>query len=101
MEKIFFICMEADLLIYLRHHMELMHKLNKQTRESLFKKVGLTYEQMQRMGAEEIDAFIEKRMGKKLTFGTSLKNLINRGSVYLFSKHLYPMSEVDRRLAKI
>lgn len=50
-----------------------MHKLNKQTQKALFKKVGLTYGQMQQMDAEEIDAFIEKRIGRKLAFGTSLK----------------------------
>lgn len=78
-----------------------MHKLNKQTQASLFRKVGLTYEQIQRMDAEEVDAFIERRIGKKLTFGTSFKNRVNRGSVYLFSKHLLPISEVDKKLAEI
>ncbi|MED9799904.1 MAG: hypothetical protein UFJ02_00480 [Prevotella sp.] len=78
-----------------------MHKLNKQTQKALFKKVGLTYGQMQRMDAEEIDAFIEKRIGRKLAFGTSLKNMVNRGSVYLYSKRLLPLSKVDKRLAKI
>lgn len=78
-----------------------MHKLNKQTQKSLFRKVGLTYEQMLQMDAEEIDAFIEKRIGKKLALGVSLKNMVNRGSVYLFSKRLLSISEVDKRLAQI
>lgn len=78
-----------------------MHKLNKQTQKALFKKVGLTYGQMQRMDAEEIDAFIEKHIGRKLAFAPSLKNMVNRGSVYLYSKRLLPLSEVDKRLAKI
>lgn len=78
-----------------------MHKLNQQTRESLYRKVGLTYEQMQNMSAEEIDAFIEKRMGKKLTPALSRKGFVNRGSVYLFFKRLLPLSLVDTRLSKI
>lgn len=78
-----------------------MHILNKLTQEALFRKIGLTYEQMQKMDAEEIDAFIEKRIGSKLKYGFSLKNIINRGSVYLFSKRLRSLSEVDKQLAKI
>jgi len=77
------------------------HHLNEQTRISLYRKVGLTYEQMQQMNAEEIDAFIEKRMGKKLTFACSMKNFVNRGSVYLFFKRLMPQSYIDKRLSKI
>ena len=78
-----------------------MHILNKLTQEALFRKIGLTYEQMQKMDAEEIDAFIEKRIGSKLKYDFSLKNIINRGSVYLFSKRLRSLSEVDKQLAKI
>lgn len=78
-----------------------MHILNKHTQEALFRKTGLTYEQMQNMDAEEIDAFIEKRIGSKLTYGFSLKGMINRGSVYLFSKRLRPLSDIDKQLAKI
>lgn len=78
-----------------------MHKLNRQTQESLYRKVGLTYEQMQHMSAEEIDAFIEKRIGKKLSFAFSIRSFINRGSVYLFLRRLLPLSHVDSRLAKI
>ena len=78
-----------------------MHILNKLTQEALFRKIGLTYEQMQKMDAEEIDAFIEKRIGSKLKYGFSLKIIIKRGSVYLFSKRLRSLSEVDKQLAKI
>lgn len=79
----------------------MMHRLNKKTQTSLCRKVGLTYEQMQNMNAEEIDAFIEKRLGKKLTPSFSMKNIVNRGSVYLFFKRLMPISYVDQRLARI
>lgn len=77
------------------------HRLNEQTRISLYRKVGLTYEQMQQMNAEEIDAFIERRMGKKLTPACSLKNFVNRGSVYLFFKRLMPQSYIDKQLSRI
>lgn len=79
----------------------MMHRLNEQTRVSLYRKVGLTYEQMQQMNAEEIDAFIEKRMGKKLTPAYSLKNFVNRGSVYIFFKRLMPQSYIDKHLSRI
>lgn len=78
-----------------------MHRLNKQTQISLCRKVGLTYGQMQQMSAEEIDAFIEKRIGKKLTPSFAMKNLVNRGSVYLFFKRLMSNSYIDKYLAKI
>ena len=78
-----------------------MHRLNKQTQISLYRKVGLTYGQMQQMSAEEIDAFIEKRIGKKLTPSFAMKNLVNRGSVYLFFKRLMSNSYIDKYLAKI
>lgn len=77
------------------------HELNQQTRNSLFKKVGLTYEQMQQMDAEEIDSFIEKRIGKKLAYGFSKGHIVNRGSVYLSLKRLLPISKVDKALSKI
>ena len=78
-----------------------MHRLNKKTQDSLYRKIGLTYDQMQKMDVEEIDAFIEKRIGKKLTPAITMKNLVNRGSVYLFFNRMLPMSVVDRRLAEI
>lgn len=77
------------------------HRLNHKTQNSLFRKVGLTYEQMQNMNAEEIDAFIEKRLGKKLSPSFTMKSIVNRGSVYLFFKRLVSMSYVDKRLSEI
>lgn len=79
----------------------MQHRLNKKTQDSFKRKVGLSYEQMQQMNAEEIDAFIEKRLGKKLSYSYSIRNLVNRGSVYLFFRRLLPLSHVDKRLSKI
>ena len=56
---------------------------------------------MLQMSAEDLDALIEKHIGKKLTPAFSLKNMENRGSVYLFFKRLVSQNDIDRQLAKI
>ncbi len=61
-----------------------MHVLNEQTRKTLSRKLGKTYNEMLQMSAEELDALVESRIGKKLTPAFSLRNMVNRGSVYLF-----------------
>lgn len=53
------------------------------------------------MSAEELDALVEARIGKKLTPAFSLKNMVNRGSVYLFFKRLVSKNDIDKRLARI
>ena len=63
--------------------MSFMHILNEQTRETLSRKLGKTYDEILQMSAEELDALVEVRIGKKLTPAFSLKNMVNRGSVYL------------------
>lgn len=78
-----------------------VHELNIKTRKFLHRKIGLTYEQLLRMSAEEIDAFIEERIEKKLTPSIFRKHFVNRGSVYLFFLKLMPISDVDKRLSKI
>ena len=65
-----------------------MHILNEQTRETLSRKLGKTYDEILQMSAEELDALVEARIGKKLTPAFSLKNMVNRGSVYLSFKRL-------------
>ena len=68
--------------------MSFMHILNEQTRETLSRKLGKTYDEILQMSAEELDALVEARIGKKLTPAFSLKNMVNRGSVHLFFKRL-------------
>ena len=53
------------------------------------------------MSVGELDALVESRIGKKLTPAFSLRNMVNRGSVYLFFKRLTSMDEIDKRLARI
>ena len=47
--------------------MSFMHILNEQTRETLSRKLGKTYDEILQMSAEELDALVEARIGKKLT----------------------------------
>ena len=78
-----------------------MHILNNHTRKSSSRRLGKSYDEMLQMSAEDLDALIEKRIGKKLTPAFSLKNMVNRGSVYLFFKRLVSQNDIDRQLAKI
>ena len=50
-----------------------MHILNNHTRKSLSRRLGKSYDEMLQMSAEDLDALIEKRIGKKLTPAFSLK----------------------------
>ena len=81
--------------------MSFMHILNEQTRETLSRKLGKTYDEILQMSAEELDALVEARIGKKLTPAFSLKNMVNGGSVYLFFKRLVSKNDIDKRLARI
>ena len=81
--------------------MSFMHILNEQTRETLSRKLGKTYDEILQMSAEELDALVEARIGKKLTPAFSLKNTVNRESVYLFFKRLVSKNDMDKRLARI
>ena len=78
-----------------------MHILNRQTQESLSRRLGKIYDEMLQMSAEELDALVEERIGKKLTPAFSLKSMVNRGSVYLFFKRLMSRNEMNRQLARI
>ena len=70
-----------------------MHILNEQTRETLSRKLGKTYDEILQMSAEELDALVEARICKK--------RQVNRGSVYLFFKRLVSKNDIDKRLARI
>ena len=78
-----------------------MHILNEQTKKSLCRRLGTTYDTMLQMSAEDLDALVEEHIGKKLTPAFSLKSMVNRGSVYLFFKRLISHRDIDSQLAKI
>lgn len=78
-----------------------MHTLNNKTKEALKHRLGKTYDELMQMSAEELDALIENRIGKKLRPAFSLKSMVNRGSVYLFFKRLISQNAIDRQMARI
>lgn len=78
-----------------------MHTLNNKTKETLKHRFGKTYDELMQMSAEELDALIENRIGKKLRPAFSLKSMVNRGSVYLFFKRLISQNAIDRQIARI
>ena len=81
--------------------MSFMHILNEQTRKTLSRKLGKTYDEILQMSAEELYALVEARIGKKLTPTFSLKNIVNKGSVYLFFKRLVSKNDIDKRLVTV
>lgn len=78
-----------------------MHELNEKSKNSLLKRTGLTFDELVNMSAEDIDAHIERKIGKSLKFSVSMKNLVNRGSVYLFFRRLISSKKLNRKLSKI
>lgn len=78
-----------------------MHILNECTRKALSRRLGISYEEMLRMSAEELDALIEKRIGKKLTPAFYPEGMVNRGSVYLFFNRLASRKDTDKRIGGI
>lgn len=65
--------------------MSFMHILNEQTRKTLSRKLGKTYDEILQMSAEELDALVEARIGKKLTPAFSLKTWLIEGLSIYFS----------------
>ena len=48
-------------------------KLSSKTKELLSKRIGIPYEKLIRMDDEEIEAYIEKKTGKKITWPKGAK----------------------------
>lgn len=58
--------------------------LNQLSKKSIEKQTGLSWYQIVNMDAEELDAAIEKKIGKRLSFPKRMDSrLSGRGSVYL------------------
>lgn len=71
------------------------------TEEYISKSVGLPYEEIVNMSDEDLDAHIEKKIGKKLKPSCDILGFFGRGSVYLYLKRLIKMEDIEKRLAKI
>lgn len=82
-----------------------MHILNEQTRKSLSRRTGKSYDEMLQKSAEELDALVEEHIGKKLTpafskkYGRSKENVMtidrkttcSKTSLYHLPSHLQKM----------
>ncbi len=50
-----------------------MSKLSSKTKEMLSKRIGIPYEKLIQMDDEEIEAYIEQKIGKKITWTREAK----------------------------
>ena len=50
-----------------------MSKLSSKTKEMLSKRIGIPYEKLIQMDDEEIEAYIEQKIGKKITWPREAK----------------------------
>ena len=50
-----------------------MSKLSSKTKEILSKRIGIPYEKLIQMDDEEIEAYIEQKIGKKITWPREAK----------------------------
>lgn len=67
-------------------------ELSETTKQIISRKVGIPYEQLLEMDDEEIEAHIEKKIGRKITWPKGAK--VDR-------LRIRTMEEVDRRINKI
>lgn len=49
------------------------YQLKDETKKLISKRIGLSYEELKNMSDEEIDAYIEKKTGKKMTWPKGAK----------------------------
>ena len=49
------------------------YNLSSQTKEILSKRIGIPYEKLMQMNDEEIEAYIEQKTGKKITWPNGAK----------------------------
>lgn len=77
-------------------------QLNDESKQSIEHSTGLTFSELERMSAEEIDTAIEKKIKKRLTWNLRRNDtrLPFRGSVYLTMKRFITFN-ADKKLSKI
>jgi hypothetical protein len=75
--------------------------LNEKSRLAIEKSVGLSFESIKTMDAEEIDKHIENKIGKKLEIDKKGGRFFGRGSVYLYLGRLLDIYIIDKILSKI
>jgi hypothetical protein len=78
--------------------------LNSQSRASIAKKTGISYEDLLVMDIGSIDAAIEKKIGKKLKYKPITDDrLTGRGSVYMYLNRFFDFNtqKLDRYIDRI
>ena len=78
--------------------------LNSQSKASIEKATGISYEDLLAMDIDSIESIIEKKIGKKLKFRPITDSrLIGRGSVYLYLNRLFDIdtTKLNRYIDKI
>ncbi len=79
-----------------------MFALNDKSQEIIKKIIGLSYDEITTMDAEDIDKLIEQKIGKTLELKSSNdQRLEGRGSVYMALKRFLSLKSTDEYLSKI
>lgn len=76
-------------------------KLNQTTLDNIKKSTGLAPDDMSQMDVSELDAAIEKKIGKTLKPVTEVAGITSRGSVYLMFNRLIHPDKTDKVLDRI
>lgn len=78
-----------------------MYVISKVARENNERIIGLPYDRLTKMSAIEEKNWIEKRIGKKLTFSRKMKKgIAGRGNPLLSRRKIRTLEDLDRRSKK-
>lgn len=82
--------------------MSLALELNEKTKRSIERSTGLSFSEIERMDATDIDQAISEKIGKelKLDLNRTRRPVTGRGSVYLALSRFLKFN-VDKKLSKI
>jgi len=80
------------------------YRLNEQSKASIERATGISYNDLLNMDVGSIDRVIEKKIGKKLKYKPVVDSrLMGRGSVYLYLNRLFDIdvAKLDRYIDRI
>lgn len=80
-----------------------MYSLNDKTKSNIFKRTGLSVEDILDKDFEDIDRVIEKKIGRKLIHSYSSKSTMftGRGNTYLYLSRVLEKEAMERELKHI
>ena len=78
-----------------------MFKLSEKTIKAIEETTGITYEQIQTLDDEEIQKIIEKKTGKKITFGKVKQMGSGDDSVLIDRGRIRTIEEVDKKIEEL